>query len=62
MIFIINIIINKKMEYNTPELILIVAGLILVVQVSHLFAYCRRVDRLPLVEALLSSHKDQAFA
>ncbi len=50
------------MNFDTQELILIVLFACLITQISHLFAYCRRVDRLPLVEALLSSHKDQAFA
>jgi hypothetical protein len=49
------------MEFDTIELILIVTGLSLIVQLSHLFAYCRRVDRLPLVESLLSNHKAGAF-
>jgi hypothetical protein len=48
-------------EFNTAELILIVCSLILLVEVSHLVAFCRRIDRLPLVESLLSNHKAGAF-
>jgi hypothetical protein len=49
------------MNFDTIELLLIVCGLSLIVQLSHLFAYIRRVDRLPLVESLLSNHKSGAF-
>ncbi len=50
------------MIFETLELILIILTLSLIVQLSHMISYCRKIDRLPLVEKLLENHKAENYA
>lgn len=46
---------------DTLDMILIILIGSLVIQLSHLIGFCRRIDRIPMIETLLATHAKEGF-